>query len=152
MKIPSLALALFLFALVAPSVRAAEPEKPSESVKPQVLVLTFRADWCSECRKVEPTIAQTAAAYANKSVLFLKMDLTNENTKRQSAMLASALGLEKIWQQNQKTGYAILVNPATKNSVGVLYAAQNAQDMAKSLDGALLGAQMMAKEKAAKPQ
>lgn len=137
--------AILALVLAAPVVRAAESE-PTEAVKPQILAITFRADWCSECRKVEPTISQTAAAYADKPVLFLKMDLTNASTKHQSEMLAAALGIEKIWKQNQKTGYAILVNPATKNSVGVLYAAQNAKDMAKSIDGALMGAKMMAEK------
>ena len=76
----------------------------------------FYADWCPSCKKLEPALteAREMGKLDEQAVLFIRFDLTDSETKAQSAMLAKALGLDALYAANDgKTGYALLLDAAT---------------------------------------
>lgn len=83
--------------------------------------VTFHADWCGTCRKLEPELVEARANgdLDNQNVLFVTLDLTNDTTKHQAGLLASALGIGDFYESNRgKTGFVLLVNGKTGETVG----------------------------------
>ena len=107
-------LAAVTLALLLPS-----PGAQADTVsagQPKFYAILFYADWCPSCKVLDPVLerARAKAELDQKPVLFVRFDLTNANTKAQSALLAERLGLSDILENNAgKTGYAMLVNANT---------------------------------------
>ena len=83
---------------------------------PRFLAVSFHADWCSSCKALAPKIskARTKAHLDQTDVLFVKLDLTDENTSYQAGMLAESLGLGELFKHNNgKTGYIAVVEAST---------------------------------------
>jgi len=83
---------------------------------PRFLVVSFHADWCSSCKALAPKIskARTKAHLDQTDVLFVKLDLTDENTSYQAGMLAESLGLGELFKHNNgKAGYIAVVEAST---------------------------------------
>ena len=95
--------------------------------KPRFLAVSFHADWCASCQALSPKVdaARTKAKLDLTDVLFVKLDLTNDKTSHQAALLARSLGIEELFHQNDgKTGYVdvveatsgIIISKITKNN------------------------------------
>ncbi len=81
--------------------------------RPAVYAVMMHADWCGTCKALAPKISQARekAKLDEKDVLFVKLDLTNDNTKHQAAMMATALGITGVYEENAgKTGFMLLIN------------------------------------------
>jgi thiol-disulfide isomerase/thioredoxin len=92
-----------------------------DGVKPAVYAVAFHADWCGSCKVLAPHVekARAKADLDNMDVLFVKLDLTDSTTRHQSGLLASALGMGDYYAANDgKTGFMLLVDPATGKEVG----------------------------------
>lgn len=101
---------------------------------PRLVALKLHADWCRTCQKGETQIAKVKKEMADESVLFLTFDLTDENTKRQSAYLASMLGMERLWKDaNRRVGKMLLIDPKSKREVGVVNLARGATEIRDSI-------------------
>lgn len=66
----------------------------------QPIVAMIEADWCPSCKHIKPTLMSLMSKYG-KQAKFLKLDVTNERTKAQSAALAKAYGLSAFFNENQ---------------------------------------------------
>ena len=62
----------------------------ADVAKPRFLAVSFHADWCNGCKGLAPKIKQVRAQamLEQKDILFVKLDLTNEDTTYQSGLLA----------------------------------------------------------------
>ena len=93
----------------------------AKSAEPELFIIKFHADWCGSCQLLGPKIekARGKAGLDDSAALFIKLDLTDSTTRNQAAMMASALGLGKYFSDNAgKTGFAILVDPESKEIKG----------------------------------
>lgn len=89
--------------------------------KPQVIGLLFYADWCASCKVLEPKLDAVKKGFADKPILFTRVDMTDDYTKSQSKLLAGALGLGSIYAENApKTGNLLLIDARTKKVLGKL--------------------------------
>jgi len=103
-----------LLALGLAGQASAETEAPPPALSPQALAVLFYADWCASCKELDPKIKQARKALPDAPVLFTRLDLTDETTRRQAGMLADALGLREIYAEfGGKTGFLLLVDPQT---------------------------------------
>jgi thiol-disulfide isomerase/thioredoxin len=117
----------------APGVLAME-----ESAKPAVIAAAFHADWCGACKKMGPEFMKTKKELLDEDILFVKFDLTNDETTHQSAMLAQALGLGEVWDaQAGKTGAVKVVDTGSGEVVTTLTPEHDAAAMKDALEGAL---------------
>ena len=89
----ALTLSLGLLALGAVAVGPDAREKTPGVEQPDLIVARFHADWCGACKELAPKFDSLQRAAADESVLFVTLDLTSAESRRQSGLLAGALGL-----------------------------------------------------------
>jgi thiol-disulfide isomerase/thioredoxin len=110
----------------------------SKSPQARMYAVAFHADWCMSCKALAPNFKKFKAKHAKAPLLHVKLDLTNDFTKRQSAMMANALGLDKAWKEfGDKTGFVLLVDAKTKKVIGKITSDQSTEQMDKSLMAAM---------------
>ncbi|PJB69952.1 MAG: hypothetical protein CO093_09165 [Alphaproteobacteria bacterium CG_4_9_14_3_um_filter_47_13] len=126
---------LALFVLVMPQASMAE-NKHNEIVEaPQTMIVKFYADWCGSCKVMQPELDKFLENTKDKSTLYVHFDLTDEQTRQKSAYLAHSLGLEDIYKEHAaKTGFALLVDNASKTVEGKITKEMSSADMMKMLE------------------
>lgn len=87
--------------------------------QPEMLIVTFRADWCGPCRILEPQLDQALRNLNDPSLRALKIDTTNGATSQAAAHVA--FDADIVPQYNQwlgVTGFAVMIDADTKNTLG----------------------------------
>lgn len=108
-------------------------EESSATAKPAVYAVLFYADWCGSCKALDPKVTQAreAAKLDTQDVLFVTLDLTNDTTKHQAAMMAATLGISDVYEGNAgKTGFMLLLNAESGEKVAQLTNKMEATDIA----------------------
>ena len=80
--------------------------------KPRVVII--RADWCSACQKLEPTMMGLMQEYGDK-IEFVMLDVTNEATTAQAAAKAKSLGLSSFFEANKKSTSTVAIFKGKKS-------------------------------------
>lgn len=101
--------------------------------KPEVLVVKFHADWCGSCKALGPALEDLSNKLDGNSVLFVELDFTNNTTRHQSNLLASALGIDEIVAQNNATGFLLVIDSETKDVKTKLTKTQSVKEMATAI-------------------
>lgn len=118
-------------------VAADKATKPAE-----VIAVKFHADWCGYCKAMGPVFEELQAKYDQQPVLYVEFDQTREFDRKQSAYMASALGLDDVWKEfGGKTGFVLLIDATTRKVVERLTYEQNLKAMGEALQDAVRTAQ-----------
>jgi thiol-disulfide isomerase/thioredoxin len=105
---------------------------------PEFIAAAFHADWCPACKEMGPEFMKAKKALMDEDILFVKFDLTSEESKHQAALLASALGLDDLWNmQDGATGAVRVVNAETSELVDTLTREDDSEAMQQKLRAAL---------------
>lgn len=104
---------------------------------PQLMVVKFHADWCGSCRALGPAITDLSNKLDGESVLFTELDFTNLTRKHQTLLLASALGIAEIVEQNKGTGFILVIDSKTKEVKAKLTKTQSVKEMSKIISDIL---------------
>lgn len=110
------------------------------AIKPAVYGILFYADWCGSCKALDPKIvkAREDAMLDEKDILFVRLDLTDETTQHQSALMAAALGIEELYTANNgKTGFMLLLNAKTKKKIDVLTKTMESDEIAVKISDSI---------------
>jgi thiol-disulfide isomerase/thioredoxin len=100
-----------LFALAAMIALPALAKTP-KARRPTVAII--RADWCSACQKLEPTMMELKSQYGDR-IDFVMLDVTDDAKAAQSAAKARKLGLANFFEANkQKTSTVVVLSPSHK--------------------------------------
>ncbi len=113
------------------------------TAKPAVYGVLFYADWCGSCKALDPKITQAReeAELDTQDVLFVTLDLTDEVTKHQAAMMASTLGISDVYESNAgKTGFMLLLNAESGEKFSQLTNKLEAADIATRIQEAVKSA------------
>ena len=100
--------------------------------EPKLMGVLFYADWCGSCKTLDPLIekARGKTGLDDMDIVFVRMDLSDNTTRAQSAMLASSLGIGDIFARNDgKTGYMALIDTDTKEIVGKIDKSMKADEI-----------------------
>ncbi len=106
--------------------------------KPKVIIAKFHADWCGSCKAMGPVMEDLQNKFDGEQTLFVTFDLTNRTTKHQSELLSTALGLEKLWAENNgATGVIKIVDAQSKEVVASLNKDKTLKDMTAAISSAI---------------
>lgn len=120
-KLLAPAAAFVLAATLSSSAALAQKGPISAASMPSVLAVAFHADWCAGCKALGPKVKEAKKSHCDKNILFVKLDLTNDKTRAQSAYHAAILGIDKAWMEsNGKTAQVLLIDTKTKKVLGKL--------------------------------
>lgn len=101
------------------------------SPQPEMLVVKFRADWCGPCKIMEPQLDQALRSLNDPSLALLSIDTTNGATSEAAAHVA--FDAQIVPQYNQwlgVTGFAVMIDADTKNTLGCVNMTYGADMMA----------------------
>jgi hypothetical protein len=100
-----------------PSLRPEDFRVAVQPEAPRLIGVRLRHDLCPLCRRVEPELDAMRDLANAERVLLVDVDLTNEATQRQSAMLLAALGLESVWPKDLRALGTLTVFHARSHEV-----------------------------------
>ncbi|MGH8018818.1 MAG: thioredoxin family protein [Opitutaceae bacterium] len=110
----------------------------AEIAKSKIVGLLFYADWCGFCKVLEPKLDAVKKDFAGKSIMFTRVDITDDFTKEQSALLAAQLGLSAAYAENApKTGFMLLIDPSTGRVLDKLAKTQTEDELKAAINKAL---------------
>jgi len=109
-------------------------EETKAPATPQIIAIKFHADWCGFCKAMGPVFTDLQNKFDGKPVLFVTLDFTNRTTHHQSELLASALGAGQAYQDNQGTGFILLLDGQTREILARLTSTQTLKEMGAELD------------------
>ena len=100
--------------------------------------MQFYAEWCKPSQVVTKRVEALQAASTDKSVLFLRLDLTDDPRREQAQLLMASLGIEHIWDtQRGRTGELLLVDARAMQPIATLNQDNDAEQMIVALTQAL---------------
>jgi len=108
-----------------------------EAQQPLLVGVLHHADWCGSCKVLDPKLEAVKRDFQDQGVLFTQVDLTDEFTQAQSVLFASWVGYKDVLANNQKTGFMLLVNPATGETMGKLTKVQSEDELRATIGEAL---------------
>ncbi len=134
----TLSVGLLALAAVAVGPDAKETLEAPGVEQPDLIVARFHADWCGACKTLAPKFDALKQAAADERVLFVTLDMTTDESRRQAALLAGALGLDKAWARSgMKTGQAMIVCGRYKEVIATVAAAEDQATSLQKLQDAL---------------
>ncbi len=126
-------IALIFFFITAPTF-AATVEVEGEGT-PALYVVKVHADWCGSCKALVPILDEVRETMSAEPVLFLTLDVTDEDRTGQARLLAAALGIEQHLKTNNKTGLVLVINPSDKALLETLTRENTADEMIGKIEG-----------------
>ena len=108
--------------------------------KPMVYAVMMYADWCGTCKALDPKITQAREIdnLDSKNVLFVNLDLTDETSNHQAAMMAAALGITELYESNAgKTGFMLLINAETGEKISRITNKLDAKSISEHITDAI---------------
>ena len=92
------------FALAAIAAMLAVPV----TAKGKPVVAIIKAEWCSACQKLEPTMMELMKQYGDR-LEFVVLDVSNDEKLAEATKTAKKYGLSKFLQDNQKNTSTVAV-------------------------------------------
>ena len=103
-----------IFSFLALATMIALPALANTPKARRPTVAIIRADWCSACQKLEPTMMELKSQYGDR-IDFVILDVTDDQKTAQSAARARKLGLGNFFEANkQKTSTVVVLNASRK--------------------------------------
>lgn len=103
----------------------------------RVYALVFKADWCANCRVLTPKAMAVLPAFVPKGVIPVELDMTNPATSAKALTAAGRLGLRKVAEGEDGTGFVILVDAGKKTKLGTITANMTPGEMKLAFEKAL---------------
>ncbi len=129
-KLPSFISTIIVAAGLVAGGTIAHAGEASESTKADTYAVLFYADWCGSCKVLDPKLEEARASLSDEPVLFATFDMTDENTTKQTAMLANALRMDDLFNENAgRTGFLLLVDAESHEVVDRITREDSAEEI-----------------------
>ncbi|MEX0661207.1 MAG: thioredoxin domain-containing protein [Balneolaceae bacterium] len=113
-------------------------DKIESEENPTIISMYMYADWCGACQAIKPKMAEAVREFEGESVLFTRMDMTDDFTAHQSKLLASSLGLIELFEENEgKTGFILLVDADTHEILDKITREDETEDIIQKISATL---------------
>lgn len=110
------------------------PMSANAANNPDMYVVVFRADWCGPCRILEPQLKQALNSLRDPGLEYVEIDITNPGRSEIGAH--RAFDRQIVPQYNKwlgVTGFAVMIDADTKNTLGCVNIEYDAGSMAKHI-------------------
>lgn len=88
-----------------------EPESPLPTgVDANLVVVRIHADWCARSPEIAPLFAEVSRKFGNQPVLFVTLDITDDQRRKEAEQMARALGIESVLHQPFESGMLKLID------------------------------------------
>ena len=104
---------------------------------PRVYALVFKADWCANCRILAPKAMAVLPAFVPKGVIPVELDMTSPETSAKARAAAGKLGLRKVVEGEDGTGFVVLVDAGKKTRLGTITPNMTPGEMKAAFEKAL---------------
>lgn len=104
---------------------------------PELVLVKFHADWCPNCRRLNPVWDEVQKANAESDVLFVKLDRTDNASKLQAEYHSAELGIGQHWPAfGNRTGLIVLFDAESGRVVREFSAADSASTITAAIEDA----------------
>ncbi len=128
-KVLYLFAAIAIFAMAPSNANAQCGDDEKSETKLQAFV--FTSDHCGACKKLKPEVMALQPKLEGKNVEWVMFDFTSDATKTASKAKAKELGVSDIYNKNQATGFVLLVDADSKETLATLTSRQTSDEMYK---------------------
>ena len=104
---------------------------------PSLVAVKVRADWCTRTPVVEPIFTGLTEKYGGEPILFVTMDITDENGRRQARYMASNLGIDWIFDTYFESGMIKVIDRRQESVLATLTTADQSRQVESLLAQAL---------------
>lgn len=116
---------LMLLALIIMPFGAASADDMMKDTmsKPSAYIVAYHADWCGSCKVLGPKVMEMKSGMSDElkmKVGFVKLDLTDDATKKASKMAAEKHGLGAHYADNAKTGQVKIIDAESGDVLAVM--------------------------------
>lgn len=96
------------------------PASARSYIKPEIQVVVFRADWCTPCRILEPSLKTALNRLNDPQIQVVTIDTTHGATLQVANLAFDANVVDQYNMWAGLTGFAVIVDPDTQRSLGCL--------------------------------
>ena len=104
---------------------------------PRLVAVEFYYKGCPYTEATEPVFAKLAKSYSGEPIMFVRYDMTNENTQCLSRCLFNGLGLCSIYEGDYQSGMIKLIDRTTGKVLDTLTDKKQAPQMRLAVSRAL---------------
>lgn len=96
------------------------PANAQNYVKPELQIVVFRADWCGPCKILEPSLDKAMRSLRDPSIRVVTIDTTKGATFEVANVAFDSNVVDQYNMWAGLTGFAAIVDPDTKRTLGCL--------------------------------
>lgn len=134
----TLALAGAFLAPVGPGAQAQPASDSASMAQPKIIAVKIHADWCGFCKAMGPAFEDLQSKLDPAPVLYVRLDFTNDFTRRQAEYTAGAMNLDELWAEYAgRTGFILLLDAKTHRIIEKLSNLNTFNEMSDALKKAL---------------
>ena len=100
-----------------------------EKESPTLYAIMFYADDCGDSKSMLPKVKDLQNELEGQKVEFLYFDLSTNDSKEKTQVLAKKFGLNNVLDSNQGTGFVVLVDAESKEERAILTKEQSLDEM-----------------------
>lgn len=126
-----------LYFLANPESTAPQPTPASQHPLPNLVVARIHADWCRRSPNIAPLFVELSQEFGNQPVLFVTLDITDDEGRKAARALAADLGIESVNDQPFESGMLKLIDRRANKTLAVVTDRADVPTMEGALASAL---------------
>ncbi|MBZ0202339.1 MAG: hypothetical protein K8I03_04910 [Ignavibacteria bacterium] len=103
----------------------------------KVIAVINKASWCPVCKSNGEKVMMLMKEYMGKDITFIENDLTDENSKKESAKSLEQNGVSELLKDNENTGIITIINNENKKVIETISVNLSAEDIKSALNSSL---------------
>ena len=102
-----------------------------------LVVARIHADWCNRSPDMAPLFVELSQRFGNQPVLFVTLDITNDEGRKAARALAAELGIESVADQPFESGMMKLIDRSSNKTLAIVTDRADVPSMEGALASAL---------------
>lgn len=126
-----------LYFLARPEATPRQTSPTTQHPLPNLVVARIHADWCRRSPNMAPLFVELSQEFGNQPVLFVTLDITDDNGRKAARVLAADLGIESVHAPPFESGMLKLIDRRAGRTLAVVTDRADVPSMEGALASAL---------------